>query len=149
MLFPYAINTINTSNMVICLMEIMLFYHHLRVINKPISHPTGKYGTSLIASWADKVTIAANACKLSHASSSSTLSSWALVTTATATRTDSPRFAVYQPRGLKLDNKDEILAYLNPEPKPKTGLSNYVSYLTCRFLFSLMEIVPDPDTLEA
>lgn len=134
--------------MVICLTEITLFYHHLRVIDKPVSHPTGKYGTGLIASWADKVTVAANARKPSRASSSSTLSSSALVTTASATRTDSPRFAVYQPRGLELDNEDEILAYLDPEPKPKTGLSNYVSYLTHRFLFSLMEIVPDPDALE-
>ena len=71
-----------------------------------------------------------------------------LVTTASASHTDSPRFTVYQPGGLKLDNEDEILAYLDPEPKPKTGLSNYISSLTCRFLFSLMEIVPDPDALE-
>lgn len=135
--------------MVICLTEITLFYHHLRISNKPVSHSTGKYGTGLISNWADKVNLAANFRSPSCITSSTTVSSPQLDTNTSAAGTDNSRCAVYQPRGLELDNEDEILAYLDPELKPKTGSDNYVMSSTIYFLFSLMEIVlPDSDTLE-
>ena len=100
----------------ICLTETTLFYHLLRVTNTLVSHPTTKYGTGLIANWADNVGFAASARHTpTGVPSSATLSSSALVTNASATRTDSPIFTVYQPQGLELDTKDEILAYLDPE----------------------------------
>ena len=129
--------------MVICLTETTLFYHHLRSTDTLVSHPTAKYGTGLIANWADNITFAASSPR-TGVPSSATLSSSELVTNASATRTDGPRFTVYQPQGLELDNEDEILAYLDPEHN--TGLQTRKLF-HC-LLFSLMDIVPDPDPLE-
>ena len=103
--------------MVFCLTETTLFYHLLRLTNAPVAHPTTKYGTGLIANWADNVILAANHIPRtptpSRIGTSNTLSSSELVTNASASRTDSTRFAVYQPPGLELNNEDEILAFLD------------------------------------
>ena len=115
--------------MVICLSETTLFYHLLRLTNAPVAHPTAKYGTGLIANWADNVILAANhthsTCTPSHINSSATLSILELVTNASASGPD--RFAVYQPPGLELDNEDEILIYLDLEPDQKMEPPKYVS----------------------
>jgi hypothetical protein len=130
---PIILMVPSTPQMVICLLETTLFYHHLRVTNTVVSHPTTRYGTGLIANWADNVTFAASAPHIpTGVASSATLSSLELVTNASVTRTDSPRFTVYQPRGLELDNKDEILAYIDSD---MTGPTTHVSCFIIAYCF--------------
>ena len=132
--------------MVICLTETTLFYHLLRLTNAPVAHPTTKYGTGLIANWADNVILAANHIPRtptpSRIGTSNTLSSSELVTNASASCTDSTRFAVYQPPGLELNNEDEILAFLDQDPDPSMGPPTYVSSLI-HLIVSLIVTMPD------
>jgi hypothetical protein len=124
--------------MVICLTETTLFYHLLRLTDTPVSHPTAKYGTGLIATWADKVTTATSAPH--GVTSSATLDSLEFVTKSSTIHTDSPRFADYQPRGLELDNEDEILAYLDPEHE--TGPAKHVTSCITSLIVFTNDIVP-------
>ena len=129
----------HSSPMVICLLEINLFYHLLRLIDTPVSHPTAKYGTGLIANWANHVVLANHTCAPSCVGSSTTLSSSELVTNASASQANGPRFAVHQPPGLELGPEDEILAFLtdlddlNTDQKmgPPKSVSTLIHFLFC------------------
>jgi hypothetical protein len=115
--YTHTRGTITPLHMVNCLSESTLFYHLLRA---SVSHPTSaKYGTGLIANWADHVSSAATALRNpagTGLASSTTLSSSEFLTTGAST--DSHGVAIYHPRGLELDHEDEILAYLDSEHEP-------------------------------
>ena len=99
--------------MILYLTKTSLFFHYLLDLRATgthapsVAHPTTKSNTGLIANWADQVADAASLSPmLRYASSEVGLGRSPL---ASGSHVDST-FPVYQPGGLELDGKDDILA---------------------------------------